>query len=114
MITQEEAITLCKWVKGVLRKSKPPPSNLSSVKSLWKRDDILILLADKGRAAVDLDKHCYDSKVLYLLKDDQTYNEPDKDPTPSMERKLNALLLQLRKKVLSQLIYTTSYTLLVV
>ena len=84
---------------GVLQKSKPPPSNLlpllcSAVKSLGKRDDILILPADKGRATISIammPKFC-------LLKDDQTYKELDKDHTPSMERKLNVLLLQLRKK----------------
>ena len=101
--SQEEAAVIRKKVAVVLQKSKPPPSNLppplhSALRNLGKRDDILILPADKGRATVVLDKIVYDAKVLSLLNDDNTYKKLDKDPTQCMERKLNTLLLQLKKK----------------
>ena len=84
-------------------RAKPPPSNLSpplrlALKSLSKKKVILILPSDKARATVTLDKSSYDVQICIMLSDNQTYCELHQDPAPLMERKLNALLLQLRKK----------------
>ena len=51
-VTPDEATAVRKRVAGILMKSKPPPSNLpplmrSALKSLGKRNDVLILPADK-------------------------------------------------------------------
>ena len=59
---------------------------------------IIILPADKGRTTVIFNKTAYETKVNSLLSDTQTYKKLKKDPTPSMERKMNTMLLQLMKK----------------
>ena len=102
-VPEDVATMTRKRIACVLSRSKPPPSNLpptlrSALRSLSKREDILILPADKGRATVVLEKTEYDEKMLEMLSDEKIYKKLGKDPTPSMERKLNALLLQLKKK----------------
>ena len=65
---------------SVLSRAKPPPSNLSpefqgALRSLRKKDDLLILPADKGRATVVLDKGDYDRKINGMLSDEKTYGD---------------------------------------
>ena len=84
-------------------KSKTPPTNLPSnlrkaLKSLRENKDIIILPADKGKATVVMNKSDYEDKMNHMLSDEQTYSKVDKDPASSMERKLNSLLLSLKKK----------------
>lgn len=103
-IPEEDAEPIHKRVFQVLQQAKPPPSNLpsllcSALRNLHRKEDILILTADKGRTTVIMERSDYDSKTFSLLGDSETYVELGQDPTPSMERKLNALLLQLKKKV---------------
>ena len=103
MIPKDEATLARKRIACVLSRAKVPPSNLpphlrSALKYLWRRDDILILPADKGRATVVLNKAEYDEKLLVMLSDARTYKKLDRDPALSMERKLNTLLLRLKKK----------------
>ena len=69
----------------------------SALKYLRRRDDILILPADKGRATVVLNKAECD-ETLVMLSDARTYKKLDRDPALSMEWKLNTLLLRLKKK----------------
>ena len=69
-----------------------------SFREHWKKYDLLILPADKGRAKVVLDKGDYDRKINGMLSDEKTYKRLDRDPVASVERKLNTLLLQLKKK----------------
>ena len=92
-----------KRIASLLSRSKPPPSNLTpeqkrAIKSLGARDDILILPADKGRATVVMARDDYLNKMNAMLSDDKMYQPVEKDPTPPLERKMNALLLQLKKK----------------
>ena len=57
----------------------------------------MILPADKGRATVLLDRMDYENKLSVMLADRSTYHTLPKDPTPSLQRKMNATLLQLNK-----------------
>lgn len=85
-----------------MRATLPPPnlqpSSCNALYSLKKRDDILILPADKGRATVVLEKVGYDAKMLEMLSGDKTYKKLDHDPTPAIERRLNFMLLHLKDK----------------
>lgn len=58
----------------------------------------MVLPADKGRAVVVLDRDEYDKKVQALLSDSTTYRIIKRDPTPSLERKMNSTLLSLHRK----------------
>ena len=89
-------------IAGVLTSAKPPPSNLpwslqKALDDLKKREDIVILPADKGRCTVVMDVTEYHAKVDSLLADRKFYKVLDKDPTSSTERKMNAALLGLKK-----------------
>ena len=85
-------------IAGVLTSCKPPPSNLpwSLQKALnnLKKDDIMILPADKGRCTVVMDKVEYHDKISSLLADQKVYKVLDKDPTSGNERKMNAALVR--------------------
>ena len=91
-------------IAGVLTSAKPPPSNLpwslrnlKALDDLKKREDIVILPADKGRCTVVMDETEYHAKVDSLLADRKFYKVLDKVPTSSTERKMNAALLGLKK-----------------
>jgi len=58
----------------------------------------LVLAADKVRATIVMARCEYLNKMNAMLADDKTYQLIEKDPTPPLERKMNALLLQLKKK----------------
>ena len=78
--TEEDASTARKHISQILMRAKPPPSNFPpplrlALKSLSKKEDILILPSDKGRATVTLDKSSYDVKISTMLSDNQTYCE---------------------------------------
>ena len=80
-----------------------PPTNLQlnlceALKSLRENSDIVILPADKERATVVTNRKDYEDKMNCMLPDEQTYQKVDKDHASSLERKLNSLLLSLKKK----------------
>ena len=86
---------------GVLKKVKPPKPNLSvpetkALRELRNNDSIMMLPTDNGRATVVMNKTDYDTKVKTMLADASTYKPLPKDPTPSLQRQMNALLLSLR------------------
>ena len=54
--------------------------------------------ADKGRCTIVIDKLEYQDKVDSLLEDQKFYKVLKKDPTPSTERDMNAVLLKLKKE----------------
>lgn len=61
-----------KHISCVLSRAEASPSNLppalcSALRSLRKRDVILILPADKGRATVIMDKTNYERKKFEML-----------------------------------------------
>ena len=79
-----------------------PDNNLTkdeqqALKRLKNDNDIVILPADKGRVTVVMDKTDYFDKMDALVNDKQTYEELKRDPTPSLQRKLNSKILTLKK-----------------
>ena len=87
----------------LLLKPRLPPPNISPAESKALRElrqshDLVILLSDKGRASVVLDRNEYDGRIGLLLGHTNTYRKLKKDPTPSLERNMNSLLLSLTKK----------------
>ena len=92
-----------KQISHLMVKSRIPPTNLQpnlrkALKTLRENKDIIILPADKGRATVVMNKEDYEDKIGCMLSDERTYQRVDKDPASSLERKLNSLLLSLKKK----------------
>ena len=101
-IPEEVADSARSRIIGILSKASPPSSNLSTgerraIKLFQDDDDILILPADKGRATVVMDRQDYEQKIL-LLEDSHTYKKLAKDPAQCLERKMNAMLLELKRK----------------
>ena len=102
-VSEEKAELARTRIVGAIAKARPPPVNLlpqerKAIKTLQEDDRILVLPADKGRATVVMDRAQYDEKMNSLLDDRKTYKRLTKDPTPSIERKMNALLLRLKRK----------------
>ena len=89
-------------IVGLLKKSKPPPSNITfeenkAIRELQQNPDIVVLPADKGNSTVVMDATEYDGKMRSLLSDPSTYKMLPKDPTESLQRKMNSKLLDLKK-----------------
>ena len=90
-------------VINALSHAKLPPTNIhqqeaKAVKELAKDDDIVILPADKRRATVVMDRKDYSAKMLTMLGDRDTYQLIAKDPTTSLENRMNSVLLRLRRE----------------
>ena len=88
-------------VHQALRKHKPAKPNISrqeqaAINSLRHDKTIHILRADKGNATVVMDKTEYDRKVADILNS-ASYRELQKDPTQSIERRLQQKLLSLQR-----------------
>ncbi|CAH3158681.1 unnamed protein product [Pocillopora meandrina] len=89
-------------VSSILRRAKPPPKNIqkdvfNALLALKKDPDRLVLSADKGNCVVVMDKQQYHDKALSLLNDKSTYAVLNSDPTSKTQRKLNKMLLNLKK-----------------
>ena len=89
-------------VIGAIHQAKIPPRNIShkemrALKDIANDEKILVLPADKGKATVVMDKADYDDKMQQMLSDEGTYKPLDRDPTVSLERRMNSRLLDLRK-----------------
>ena len=81
---------------------------LHALKRLKNDKDIIILPEDKGRVTVVMDKKDYTGdKMDSLVNDKQTYEPLKRDPTPTLQRRLNDRLLDLKKTetIDSQLYY---------
>ena len=87
-----EAITRARKIKNMQQGER------KAVKDLCNDEEIKILQADKGNATVILDAADYDKKVHDLLDDEHSYTILRKEPTKTTERKLLALLRNLRKQ----------------
>ena len=89
---------------GPLKKAEPPSSNIinkgrQAIRLQRDQDkELMILPAEKGNAVVIVDCDVYECKITTILKDERTYKEVKKDPTASMERKMNSKLQSLRKQ----------------
>ena len=89
-------------VIGAISKARLPPMNMRpqerhAIKNLQKDDNMMVLPADKRRATVVMDVVEYEQKMNGLLTDSKTYKKLTKDPTPSLEQKMNEMLRQLKK-----------------
>ena len=89
-------------VSSILRHVKPLPKNIhndvfNALIALKKDPDRLVLSADKGNCVVVMDKQQYHDKALSLLNDKSTYAVLNSDPTSKTQRKLNKMLLDLKK-----------------
>ena len=87
---------------GAIHRAKIPPRNIlhremHALKDLSNDEKILVLTADKGQATVVTDKADYDGKIQLMLSDEGTCKSLDKDPTASLEWRMNSCLLNLRK-----------------
>ena len=78
-----------------LRTVKPEPvrDNLTSrerhaLKSLKKRNDIVIKSADKGSAAVVIDRDWYINECLQQLNDTKFYRPLDNDITDDIQKRV--------------------------
>ena len=88
-------------ITDILRHGKLPRSNLNrkehhAIHSLRQDKSIHILKADKGNCTVVMDKTDYDQKINDLLNT-STYKKLNRDPTPSIEKKISTRLLSLHK-----------------
>ena len=89
-------------IASTIQSSSLTDSNLTkderqALKRMKTDENIVILPADKGRVTVVMDKTDYYDKMDTLVNDKQTYEELKRDPTPSLQRKLNSKLLDLKK-----------------
>uniref|UniRef100_A0A3B5LXL8 Uncharacterized protein n=1 Tax=Xiphophorus couchianus TaxID=32473 RepID=A0A3B5LXL8_9TELE len=80
----------------VHRRSKVFQNNLSKderfeLYKLKKRNDIVVLSADKGNATVIMDKIEYNNKIKELL-DDGSYTKIKRDPTNSLVTQTNKII----------------------
>ena len=89
-------------VVGILSRVRPPMQNLSNFerkafKGLCHNANIVILLADKGRSMMPMDKRDYEQKVQLMPDNSNTYKKLCKDASQHLERELNAMLLELKR-----------------
>ena len=102
LLTKEAADNIRLLVTQALSTATPPKPNTTkeertAIKQLRTNTSIHILQADKGNATVIMDKTNYDNKIQELLNTG-TYAKLRKDPTQTIERRLNQKLLALHKK----------------
>ena len=96
-ILKEDSEVIRQDISSLLRRSKPPKSNLSrdesrALSKLRKNEDITVLKADKGNATVILDTDEYIQKMSILLSDQKTYKIVDKDPTTKILKNTSDLI----------------------
>ena len=63
----------------------------------WLKNHKYILPADKGRVTVVMDMKDWTDEMDSLVNDKQTHEPLKRDPTPSLQRRLNGKLLDLKK-----------------
>ena len=90
-------------IANILSKARISKDNIDkqdrdNIKHLTKNEDILILPADKGKAAVVMDKEEYNSKLNKMVSDTKVYQQLKSDATPAFKRKLIAILTRLNVK----------------
>ena len=95
-LKQDEAEELRGEVKLIMKKIKPPKSNISkeetrAIKELKKDQERMVLTADKGVSMVVMDREDYEKKSEELLSQ-STYRVLPSDLTTKQKHKLIALL----------------------
>ena len=99
-LTQGEGEELRAEVKAIMKKTKPPMSNISkeearAIKELKKDQDRMVLTADKGVSMVVMDREEYERKSEDLLNQ-PTYRVLSSDPTTKQKNKLIAILKNIK------------------
>ena len=102
MDNEKAASDLRGSICSILRRAKPPPSNLdkserTALKTLKEDKSITVLPANKGNATVVLDMAQYEKKVKDLLAD-QVYKKLKKDPTLATKRRVLKEVRELEKR----------------
>ena len=101
-VTEDQATRARRGVIGALSSARLPsrnilPEEIKAVKELTKDEEIVILPVDKGRATVVMNHSDYRSKLEAMLEDRDTYRPVARDPTAALERRMNSVLLDLRR-----------------
>ena len=73
-----------------------PKTERQTLKTLRNDPNIIILLADKGRTTVVMDKTDYSNKARKLLQDEKTYKKLNKNPTKTTISRINKKLKSLK------------------
>ena len=84
---QSDSLTDCNLTKD----------ELNALRRLRNDKDIVILPADKGRVTVVMDKKDCTDKMDSLVNDNQTYEPLKRNHKPTLQRRLNGKLLDLKK-----------------
>ena len=101
-LTHGEAEELRGEVKSIMKKTKPPKSNISkeearAMEELKKDQDRMVLTADKGVHMVVMDREDYEKKAEELLSQ-STYRVLPSDPTTKQKNKLIAILKTIKSE----------------
>ena len=99
-------------IVGVLNRPVNTHNNLSplemkALKELRKDQNIVILPADKDRVTIILDTRDYGNKHLNIIGDQNTYKDLKADPTPTLQTRMNTILLSEKaRKTVSQSLFS--------
>ena len=85
-----------------------PKSEISSLRNLAKKTDLIIIKPDKGNGVVILDKNDYNTKSLDILSDYTKFRILNNDTLDTNENKLNRILRKLLKQGHKTDCYVTS------
>ena len=88
-------------------KVKVPFRYRQAIKRLQNKKDIVILKQDKGKGVVMLNRSKYTEKCLSIVNSSQ-FLQADKDPTASIERKVQRTLRKIKDKI-PALFYSNVY-----
>ena len=101
-LTQGEGEELRAEMKAIMKKTKPPKSNISkeevrAIKELKKDQDRMVLTADNGVSMVVMDREEYERKSEDLLNQ-PTYRVLPSDPTTKQKNRLIAILKNIKSE----------------
>lgn len=71
---------------------------LLTKKFLEQNKGLLVLEADKGKAAVIMEREVYKKKMLEILRNEENYKLINKDPTSRLQKKSNEFVNNLQEK----------------
>ena len=87
-----------KKVNHISNEEKSFTNKLNTIKTFLKNNrNILFTRADKGNVTVSFNKSDYQTKMLELLSDTNTYQTVNKNPLDSLQRNASKILNSLNK-----------------
>jgi uncharacterized protein (UPF0335 family) len=97
-LSSDDAETVRQLTCDILRKAKPPISNISTdertaLKQLKLNKNLSILPADKGNVTVVMNTKDYKDKIRTLLDDTDTYKIHNRDPITYLEKTTRSKIL---------------------